>query len=241
MRLFGAVKVWVDRLGLLHWGDALIESLTDPDNPHAIQCIGDLYRMSIADIQEHCSGPKMAKKCWQTLHDSMSVPLEVVLAGMNISNLGLATATDIVRAGHDTVDKVLALTVEQLQEVPNVGEITASQIRSGLDARHDTLLDLAAVLDIKSARSGPLSGKKICITGDVWAPRKAVQKMVNAAGGQAVDSVSKDTAFLVCDDPASTSSKSKRAAAYGIPTISGADLKRILDGLATCEEVAGPR
>jgi DNA ligase (NAD+) len=238
VRLSGAIKVWVDRLGLLHWGDALIGSLTDPEKTSSIQSVGDLYRLSVEDIQEHCSGPKMAKKCWKTLHDNTSVPLEIVLAGMNIANLGLATATDIVKAGHDSIDKVLALTLEQLQEIPNIGEITALQIRNGLDSRRDTLLDLASILDITLPISGPLRGKKVCITGDVWAPRKAVQKMVTAAGGQAVDSVSKDTSFLVCDDSSSTSSKAKRAASYGIPIIKGADLKNILDGVATCDEIA---
>jgi DNA ligase (NAD+) len=175
----------------------------------------------------------MAVKCWKALHDNMSVPLEVVLAGMNIPNLGLTTATDIVKAGHDTIDKVLSLTISQLVSVQNVGEITAKQVYLGLSSKKDVLIDLASVLDIKSTRLGPLSGKKVCITGDIWAPRKAVQKMIVTAGGQAVNSVSKDTSFLVCDDANSSSSKSKRAAAYGIPSISGSDLKRILDGITT--------
>lgn len=235
-RLFGDVKVWVDRLGLLFWGDAMIKSLTDPDSPNSIQSIADLYRMSIADLEEHCSGLKMARKCWKILHDNMSIPLEVVLAGMNIQNMGLSTATDIVKAGHDTVDKVLNLSTRQLSEVPNIGEITANQIKIGLDTKSAVLMDLASILDIRSVTIGPLSGKKICITGDVWAPRKAVQKMIAAAGGRAVDSVSKDTSALVCDDANSSSSKSKRAASYGIPVVGGLKLKKLLDGEIVWDE-----
>jgi len=237
MRLFGDVKVWVDRLGLLFWGDALIDSLTDPNNSHSVKSVADLYRMTIADLEEHCSGAKMAKKCWKVLHDSMSVPLEVILAGLNIPNLGLATATDIVRAGHDTVEKVAELTAEQLMVVPNIGQITADQIRTGLDAKASLLLELGTILDVSRPGSGPLAGKKICITGEVWAPRKAVQKLIVAAGGQAADSVSKDTSLLVCDEAGSSSAKSKRAAAYGIPIVSGSDLKRILDGFVTWDEL----
>jgi DNA ligase (NAD+) len=238
-RLFGDVKVWVDRLGLLFWGDALISSLTDPDKPNSIKSIVDLYRLSIADIEEHCSGAKMARKCWKVLHDNLSIPLEVVLAGLNIPNLGLATATDIVKAGHDTLIQVASLTTEQLLAIPNIGEVTARQIRDGLDLKSDMLVDLDKVLSIQRPISGPLTGRKVCITGDVWAPRKAVQKMIVAAGGQAVDNVSKDTSLLVCDDAGSSSSKSKRAAAYGIPMIGGADLKKILDGLVAVDEFCG--
>ena len=236
-RLFGDVKVWVDRLGLLFWGDALISSLTDPDSSNSVKKVSDLYRMSVADFEEHCSGLKMAKKCWKVLHDNMSVPLEVVLAGLNISNLGLATATDIVKAGYDTIKKVCDLTTEQLIAIPNIGEITADQIKTGLDSKSDLLADLESVLDIRSATVGPLSGKKVCITGDVWAPRKAVQKLIVAAGGQAVDSVSKDTSLLVCDDVGSSTAKNKRAIAYAIPIVNGSDLKRILDGLVTWDEL----
>ena len=240
-RLFGDVKVWVDRLGLLFWGDALIESLTDPDSSNAIKSVADLYAMSIADLQEHCSGVKMARKCWKMLNDNRAVPLEVVLAGLNIPNLGLATATDIVKAGHDTIAKVVELTIAQLLAVPNIGEITANQIKLGLDAKISLLAELDKALDICRPSNGPMNGKKVCITGDVWAPRKAVQKLIVAAGGQAVDGVSKDTAFLVCDDAGSSSSKSKRAIAYGVPVISGSDLKRILDGLVACDELAGEK
>src|SRR5512133_3572737 len=69
-RLFGDVKVWVDRLGLLFWGDALIESLTNPDNPNAIHSVADLYSMSVAHLEEHCSGTKVARKCWKVLNDN---------------------------------------------------------------------------------------------------------------------------------------------------------------------------
>lgn len=229
-RLFGDVKVWVDRLGLLFWGDALIGSLTDPEKSNSINSVADLYEMSIADFEEHCSGLKMAKKCWKVLHDNVSVPLEVVIAGMNIPNLGLSTATDMVKAGYDTVDSVVSISIEQLMAVPNIGETTAKQIRVGLDAKGQLLKDLSFHLDIHCSDSGPLAGKKVCITGDVWAPRKAVQKLIVSAGGRAVDSVSKDTDVLVCDDASSSSGKSKRAVAYGIPIINGSDLKRVLDG-----------
>jgi len=236
-RLFGDVKVWVDRLGLLFWGDALINSLTNPDNPNSIKQVSDLYRMSVADLEEHCSGMKMARKCWKILHDNMSVPLEVVLAGLNISNLGLATATDIVKAGYDTIDKIRSITIEQLLAVPNIGEVTARQVKDGLDSKLGLLADLGTILDVSRPPSGPLNGKKVCITGDVWAPRKAVQKMIVAAGGQAVDGVSKDTSLLVCDDLGSATAKSKRAAAYDVPIINGSDLKRILDGFVTWDEL----
>lgn len=236
-RLFGDVKVWIDRLGLLFWGDSMIKSLTDPDNPCSIKSVADIYRMSEDDLERHCSGIKMARKCWKVLHNNTSIPLEIVLAGLNIQNFGLSTATDVVKSGYDTVDKILTITTEQLVGIQNIGGITADQIKTGIDSKAGVLLDLASVLDIKTSSTGPLVGKKICITGDLWAPRKSVQKQIVEAGGQAVSSVSKDTSLLVCDSIDSTSFKSKKALAYGVPVICGNDLKSLLNGGTSLEEL----
>lgn len=234
-KLTGSVKVWVERLGILHWGDALIGSLTNSDDP-AISTIADLYRLTVDDLEVHCSGRKMAEKCWNTLHKNESVPFEVVLAALNVPNLGPSTATDIVDSGFNDVDKLLAASEEDLQKVPNVGIRTACQVAEGLRWKAQELRDLQTVITMPSSPKGALSGLKICITGDVWAPRKAVQKMIVEAGGKAVNGVAKDTSLLVCDDVGSSTTKSKKAAKYNVPMISGDDLKALLDGHKSIDE-----
>lgn len=228
-KLIGSIKVWIDRLGILHWGDALIHSISNPSNP-AVNSISDLYRLSVDDLERHCSGRVMAIKCWESLHKDMSVPLEIVLSALNIPNVGLSTATDIVKAGFDTIEKVLGASSDDFQKVSNIGKITADRIVEGLSWRAQDLRDLSEILNVVSSKRGSLSGMKVCITGDVWMPRRAVQKMIVDAGGQAVGSVTKDTSMLVCDDSTSSSGKSKKAKRYGIPIISGDALKLILNG-----------
>lgn len=232
-RLSGSVKVWVDRLGLLFWGNALIDSLTSESSE--VKSVADLYRLTVEDLARHCSGVKMARKCWKVLHDNVDLPLEVILSALNIQNLGLATATDVVHAGFDNIETILNMTYEDLIKVPNVGDVTARQILAGISERRIVLEDLQTVVRVKTPGGGGLlKGAKICITGDVWAPRKAVQKMIIEAGGQAVDTVSKDTKFLVSDDSDSTSSKSQKAKKYGIPIINGLMLKSMLEEKEAC-------
>lgn len=222
-RLSGAVKVWVRNLGLLHWGDAMIDALTEPGK-EKISSVADLYRMSVEDLSGCCSGMKMARKCHGILHDNRSVPLELVLASLNIPNFGTSTATDVVQAGFDTVEKVLIMDFDGLMAVPNVGEVTARQILEGLSARRELILDLEGVLDIKSSSGGPLEGKTVCITGELSRPRKAVEKLVMDAGGFPKSSVSKTTSFLVTNDSTTTSSKMQKAKKYGVPVIDEASL-----------------
>lgn len=226
-KLSGSVKVWVKRLGLLHWGDALIDSLTDPDGPK-ISCIADLYRLTVDDLALCCSGGKLAKKCYSVLHASKGISLELLIASLNIPNLATATATDIVQAGHDTVEKVLALTYEDLLEVPNVGEVTARQVYDGLQLKRGEIEELAKVLDIKKPAAGPLSGMSFCITGATSKPRKAVEKDIMEFGGTVKSSVVKGLTYLVTNDPDTGSSKMAAAKKAGVRVISEPELYRMM-------------
>lgn len=222
----GSIKVWIKRLGILQWGDALVDSLTDPDNPR-VNCIGDLYRLTVDDIAMCCSGVKVAKKCYEILHASKSVTLELMLASLNIPNLAVSTATDIVQSGYDSVQKIAALcslsddlALEALTSVPNVGEITARQVLDGLREKMDTILDLESVIELRKPSSGPLSGKLFCITGATSKPRKTVEKMIMDAGGVVKSSVGAGLSYLVTNDSDTTSSKMKSAKKHGVTVIS---------------------
>lgn len=226
VQISGSVKVWIKRLGLLHWGDALVDALTDPVSPR-VKTLADLYGLSVDDIAECCSGTKFAQKCWDVLHSNKKITVELLLASMNIPNLAVATATDIVSAGHDTVDKIVSLTYEDLLKVQNVGEKTARQIADGLEDRKDAILALSKVLDI-TVSVGPLSGKSFCITGATSKPRKALEKEIMDRGGVVKSSVGAGLSFLVTNDADTTSSKMKNAKKHGTTVISEAGLYELM-------------
>ncbi len=228
-KLSGAVKVWVRNLGLLHWGESLIDSLTDPSNPR-IGSVADLYRLDISDLSECCSGEKMAKKLHGVLHSNKEMPLELMLASLNIPNFGNSTATDLVQAGFDTVEKVLSVGFEELRAVPNIGEKTAKSIQEGLLLKRDIILDLSAVLTIKKPAGGALQGKTVCITGELSRPRKMVEKDVMDAGGFPKGSVSKTTSYLVTNQPDTASSKMQNAKKHGVPVIDETGLYDLIRG-----------
>jgi DNA ligase (NAD+) len=231
-KLSGAVRVWVRNLGLLHIGDSTVDELTDPDSPK-IRSVADLYRLSVEDWAECCSGPKMGQKCHTSLHSNKELALELVLASLTIPNFGLSTARDVVQSGFNTVELVLAASYDDLLKVPNVGEKTARFIQEGLLSRRDVILDLATVVQIKpptapSEASGPLSGKNVCITGELSRPRKSVQKMILDAGGFPGSSVTKDTHYLVTNDTDTGSKKMQSAKKYGTQVINEQGLYALL-------------
>lgn len=227
-KLSGSVHVWINRLGLLYWGDALIDALTNSDNPK-ISSLADLYKLSVDDISTCCSGKKVAQKCYSILHDNKEITLELFIAGINIPNLGTSTATDIVHAGFDTVDKILSIGYDDLLKIPNIGEITARLVFDGIQERRETIIQLSEVLVIKKPSSGPLKGCSFCITGSTSKPRKAVQKDIMDAGGIVKESVGAGLTYLVTNESKDfASAKMKKAEKLGIKIISESDLNNMI-------------
>ena len=228
VQLSGSVKVWIKRLGLLHWGDAMVDALTDPNKLRIIS-IGDIYRLDVDTLAECCSGKKMAQKCYDVLHANKQISLELLIASLNIPNLAVATATDIVQAGFDTVEKVLDLTYEDLLKIPNIGEKTARQVFDGLKEKRSVIVDLSSVLDVRPPVTGPLSGMSFCITGATRKTRKAVQKDIMDAGGVVKESVGKGLTHLVTnEDQSFGSSKMKKAEKYGTKIITEVELYQLI-------------
>lgn len=64
------------------------------------------------------------------------------------------------------------------------------------------------------AKDGPLSGKAFVITGTLSAPRNEIQRLIEAAGGTVMDSVSAKTSVLVAGEKAG--SKMAKATKLGI-------------------------
>jgi DNA ligase (NAD+) len=225
-KLSGAIRVWVERLGLLHWGDALIDKLTDPEDPK-INSIADLYRLSVEDISKCCSGMKMATKCHKQIHDHKEFPLQLFLSALNIPLLGMATATDIVNFGINSIDKLLEAQASDFVGVPNVGERTASLIYFGIQEKREFILDLSTVVNILKSE-GPLSGLSFCITGALSLPRKSAEKQIMDAGGSVKSSVGKGLSYLVTNDSDTTTSKMQKAKKYGVKVISETELYELI-------------
>lgn len=223
----GLVYIWVRNLGLLQWGDSLINSLTNP-NTGLVKSLSDLYGLTVDEIATCCSGEKVAEKCYQTLHGNKDVPIELMFGSINIQNFARSTASDIVQAGYDTVDKILAMSYEDLLKVPNIGEITARSIFNGLREKESSIRDLEKVVNVKSPTQGNLTGISFCITGELSQPRKLVEKKILEAGGQVKSSVGKTTTYLVTNDTTSGSSKLKNAAKYGTQIIDEPALCKII-------------
>ncbi len=224
-RFVGSVKVWIARLGLLYWGDSLVDDLIKQNK---ISTVADLYDLAVEDIAYSTSGIKYAQKCFDVLHSSKNMSLPTFLSALNIPNLGMSTANDIYSSGFNTLEKVLSMNQRDFESVPNIGEKTAALLFSWVSRSKDSLTSLSTKVSIIDASAGVLSGKSFCITGSTRLPRKSLQKLLSDNGATIKESVTKGLTYLISNE-VSSSSKFVKAASLGVSVISEHDAVKMAE------------
>ena len=100
-----------------------------------------------------------------------------------------------------------------------------------------TLLKLITGVPVTPDEEGPLSGITFCFTGSSTRPRAELGQLVESRGGRVLASVTKELAYLVIADPASTSSKAVKARKLGTKLITEDELDALI---ADREKAAAP-
>jgi DNA ligase (NAD+) len=224
----GRIENWVSAIGALEWGDKLIEQLVAAK---LVREPVDLYKLKWEDIAAlDRRGEKSAKKCLDELQRRLPLALPVFIAALGMDNFALETARLLVAAGYDTIDKMLAAKEDELAAVKGLGKIKAASIVKGLASRRGEIerLRAAGLEPVTPQQAGPLSGITVCFTGESTRPRAELTALVEGKGGRVLASVTKDLAYLVIADPASTSSKAVKARKYGTKLITEAELDALI-------------
>lgn len=184
----------------------------------------DLYRLTVNDLLA-LDGfkQKRAENLIAALDKSRTCTLDAFLFAIGIPNIGRKTARDL--AHHfGTLEAVKAATVEELVNIPDVGEIVAGSVVEFFSFRENVEMVerlLAAGVDPQhesKAVSDVLAGKTIVVTGTLpTLSREEAETLISSHGGKASGSVSKKTAFVLAGEKAG--SKLTKAQTLGIPVV----------------------
>lgn len=209
-QVLGRLNKWIKEHGILEWGESILTKLIEAGK---VEDVADLYTLTVDDITSlDRIGEKGAKKVLAELDKFRAVPLENFIGGLCIDGVATSTSRSIIEAGHDTLDKILGLSVNQLEDIPGFGAKRAQAFHEGLIDNADRIeAIIKAGVKIKERVKGTLSGKSFCFTGSMKTPRAKLQKMADDAGGTVKKSVGRGLNYLVIDDPASTTSKAQAA------------------------------
>ncbi|HET9705530.1 MAG TPA: NAD-dependent DNA ligase LigA [Vicinamibacterales bacterium] len=182
-------------------------------------------------------GKKSAAKVLSELEKSKSNEVWRLLYALGIRHVGERGAQ--VLADHfGSVDAIQQASLDELQQVREIGPVLAASVRSWFDEpANQRLIDgfrragLKLVGERKVAPAGPqpLLGKTYVITGELSGmSREEAEARLKALGAKVTGSVSKKTtALIVGSDPGA--SKSEKARELGITTLDEAAFQHLLE------------
>ena len=216
-------------------GAKLIEQLVDQQLVHTA---ADLYQLDVDQLAAlDRMGEKSAANLVAAIAASRETTLPRFLFALGIREVGEATAATL--ASHmGSLDALAAASVDELQELPDVGPVVAAHIHAFFEQPHnrEVIADLQAggvnwsdVEVEKVSDDKPLTGLKIVITGSLdGMTRDEAKQKLQAMGAKVTGSVSKKTSFLICG--ADPGSKRQKAEAANVRILDEEGLNLLLEG-----------
>lgn len=175
------------------------------------------------------------------------ISLAAYMNFLSIVGAGEVTWNQVVDAGYDTIDKINAMSIEEISNIGaseghRVGEKTAQKIWDCLHSeRVQQLLKFSDLwiekdqiqmkdslkIEIEENESElkmDLWGKKVLFTGEGCFPRNVLTAVLKRNGVIVQTSLTKETDVLILADLNSTSNKAKKARKYGTKMVTYGDV-----------------
>ena len=201
-------------------GSKLMDQLVDQE---LVKNAADLYRLSTEQLAElDRMGEKSAAKIAESLERSKTTTLARFLFALGIRDVGEATADTLARHFR-TLEALRSSTAAEIEEVPDIGPITAAHVHAFLaEARNAKVIDALIKLGVRwpelpaaRSRNKAFDGKTFVLTGKLTSmSRDEAGDLVRELGGSVSGSVSKKTDYVVVGEDAG--SKLKKATELGI-------------------------
>ncbi len=146
---------------------------------------------------------RSARRFLESLEASRNVPFPRVLFALGIRFVGETTARELA-VHFRTVDALAEATVEQLLEVPDIGDVIAESVFAFFrNPRHlEEIGRLRAAglqfsMEAEARSSELLEGMTVVISGTFSVSRDEMKRLVESNGGKNSSSVSAKTSFLL--------------------------------------------
>ncbi|MBQ2590939.1 MAG: NAD-dependent DNA ligase LigA [Paludibacteraceae bacterium] len=192
--------------------------------------VADLYTIDLNMLSRLPGwGVKSAMKLKESVEKSKEVPFDRVLFALGIRYVGESAAKKIAKA-FKSIDAIKAASLEQLQEIDEIGESIAGSIKYYFskeknNALIERLRDYGVQMELNTEDAtvvgDKLAGLNIIVTGSFATPqrRSELEQMVGDNGGKLQSSVNAKTSFIVAGEKPG-SSKIKKANELGTKIIS---------------------
>jgi DNA ligase (NAD+) len=213
-------------------GESLVDQFVKSGK---VRDAGDLYRLTLDDI---ASLERMAEKSASNLlaqiEASKQRDLSNLIYALGLRHVGDRTATTLARQ-FGSLEALSKATVEELDDVPEIGLTVAESVRDWFDDKGN--IELCKRLEAAGVRTkmertseatdDTLAGKLFVLTGTLAAfTRDEARAAIEGRGGRVTSSVSKKTDYVVAGEEAG--SKLDKATDLGVTVIDEEAFKEML-------------
>ena len=203
-----------------------------------VKTVADIYKLPARRddlIAKKIFGlAKATDKIIAAIEDSKKNSPAKLLTGLGIFGVGSAAARDLIQH-FGGLDALSTATLEELQQVPDIGEVTARHIREFFDDA-DNLKILEELKEMGLTLEGekkifdegsPIAGKSFVLTGTLAKyKREEASALIAERGGIVKGSVSKKTDYVIAGEKAG--SKLIKAQELGIKILSEEEFEQLL-------------
>lgn len=214
-------------------GESLSEQLVASE---LVTDVGDLYRLTLEDVAGlERMAKKSASNVLSQIAASKSRDLSNLIYALGMRHVGERTAAILARH-FGSLEKLRAATVEELDDIPEIGLTVAQSVRDWFDDEGNrSLCDRLAVAGVRTTTQQGAStetderflGKQFVLTGTLESyTRDEARGLIEARGGRVTSSVSKKTDYVIAG--AEAGSKLAKAQQLGINVLDEVALKKML-------------
>ncbi len=201
--------------------------------------IADIYNLDAEKLSRlERIGEKSAANIMAGIEESKKVPFERVIYALSIPNVGETTSKRLAK-GVKSMERMRAMTVEELTAIPDVGPVIAQGIYDYLhdpvnERIIDRLTDAGLQMSLSEEKLVPggniLDGKTIVISGTFsHHSRDEYKDIIEREGGKNAGSISKKTTFVLAGENMGPA-KLEKCKALGIPILSEDEFLNMLAG-----------
>jgi len=202
-------------------GGAIVDSLIEKG---LLKTPADIYYLNLEDIASLWkSGKTAAKKLLAAIEASKQQDVSRLIFALGIRQVGAKTGK-VLASTFGSLDALMAASLEELTEVPDVGAVTAENIVTWFaDPQSEEMIRRLreAGVNFESKRTvtdSRFAGMTFVLTGALSKfTRDEATEKIELFGGKAAGSVSKKTSFVVVGENAG--SKERKARELSIPIL----------------------
>ena len=245
----GKIDRWITSLDIQGIGDSVLEAMLDrfgiedAADLYALDArAGELAELIINDDKGIRLGDKRARTILDAINATRTLGLAQFLGSLGIEGAGVRRIELMMEAAAGELDTLEQWRSGRLREpefaeragVPNLG----GPIQDGIDAMSGVIDKMLANGVVITAPQRDVVGddtarepvRTVCISGKLPSGKKKsdYEGPLAAVGMKLVDTVTRDTTYLVLADPQSASSKAEKARKLGIEVISEEQLEAMV-------------